>query len=98
MLAEVTLAARNGERHDDAIAFLDTTDLRTGVDHLTHKFVTKNITGLQGGDVAVIKMEIGAADGRAGNAHNSIAWIENFGVVDTLDVNLVFSLPTKRFH
>lgn len=63
-LAEETLAARNGERDDDAVAGFQLLVLRPDLDYFAHGFVTDDVAALHAGDeslrvvVQLLKLEI----------------------------------------
>src|SRR5581483_4911686 len=98
MLAEIALAASDGERNHHAIAFLDAGHLRTYIHYFPHEFVAENVPRLERRNIAIIEMKVGTANRRAGNADDSIAWIQDRWVTYALDFKLGFSLPTKSFH
>ena len=45
MFAEETIAAGDGEGHDDAVADLKVLDRRADLDHFAHELVAENVAG-----------------------------------------------------
>ena len=62
LLAEEAAAARDRERHDDAVADLQLGVLLADLDDFAHELVAEDVARLHRRDEAVVEMEIGAAD------------------------------------
>jgi hypothetical protein len=92
-----TIAARDGERHNDAVAFLDVLYGAARLDDFAHKFVAENIARLHRRNVAVVKMQIGAADARRSNLDNGVARINYFRVGYVFNPHIVLPFQHKAF-
>jgi hypothetical protein len=98
MLTRPAGAAGDGEGDDDAVADADVVNLRTDLDDLAHELVAEDVAFLHGGNEAVVEVEVGAADGGGGDAHDGVAGIENFGVGHVLDLDIACAHPAGGFH
>jgi hypothetical protein len=49
-------------------------------------------------DVAIVKMQIGAADRGRGDFHNSVPRIFNLGIRYGIAPNVILTVPDKGFH
>src|SRR5438270_1672853 len=97
LLAEEALAASNRERDDHALAFLQRA-FWTGFDHLTHEFMAEDVAGTHARDVTVIEMEVGAADRGRSDLQDAIVRIDDFGVGNTFDADVVTAVPGECAH
>lgn len=94
---EKTAAARNGERHHNALA-LGQCRTRPRLPYLAHELVAGNVAGLYRRDNAVIQMRIRAADGGGYYLDDGIARIDDFGVGHGIDAHIPRSMIAKRTH
>src|SRR5581483_6449351 len=100
ILAELTVAAGDGEGNDDAVADLEfvAVDAWADLDNLTHEFVAEDIALLHGGYKAVIEVKVGAADACGGDADDGIARVEDCGIRNVVNLHLLFAHPADSFH
>src|SRR4051794_7514930 len=77
VLARVAVAARDRERHDDAVADLEVRDGLALFDDLAHELVTEDVAALHRRDVAVEKVEVRAADRGRGDADDRVAVVQD---------------------
>ncbi len=97
LLAEEALPAADRERNHDALAFFQGGS-GADFDDFAHKFMADNVARAHAGNIAVVEMKIGAADGGRGNAEDRIARIDDFGIGNRLDADLVAPLPGDCSH
>ena len=76
-LAEVTLAAEDVERYEDAISLLQRLDFRPDRFDHSDKFVAERLSHTSVRNEAVIKVQVRPADACTGHAHDGIAWMFN---------------------
>ena len=93
----VALAAGDGERHHHPLALLERAG-RSGLDDLAHEFVAEDVARLHRRDVAIVEVQVRAADGGRGDADDRVARIEDFGIVDRIAADVVLAVPCQRFH
>src|SRR5690606_5020282 len=67
-------------------------------DNLAHELVTENVASVHGRHVAVVKMQIGAADRGRGHFDDGITRIENPRIGHVLDANFPDALPAHCSH
>jgi hypothetical protein len=97
-LAEEATAAGNGEGDDHALADLQVLDAAAELHHLAHELVAEDVPLLHGGDVAVVEMEVRAADRRRGDLHDGVAGVQDLGVGNRLDPHVGFAVPADCSH
>ena len=97
--ASTSRAAGNGERHDDPVA---DRQLRrrpgTDLDDLAHELVTEDVAFHHGGDVAVVEVEVGAADRRQRDAHDGVVRVDDLRIGDLVDAHVVHAVPDHSLH
>ena len=98
LLAEVAAAARDGERHHDAIADLQPRVVLADLDDLAHELVAEHVALLHRRDVAVVDVQIGAADRRRRDLDDGVARIEDDRVRNGLDLDLLCAFPADGSH
>src|SRR5436305_1375184 len=98
MLAVPAVAAGDGEGDDDTVSRLQVLDLAADLHDLAHELVAEDVPLLHGGDVAVVKVEVRAADRRRGDAHDGVAGVEDLGIRDGLDPDVVLAVPADCSH
>src|SRR4030095_16442907 len=98
IFAKVAVATRDGERDDDAVTNLEPRILRADFDDLAHELMAEDIALLHCRDVAVVDVEIGAADRGCRHLDNGVAWIEDDGVGHGLDPNCFLAFPADGAH
>ena len=96
-LAEEALAARDGEGDDHALALLERR-LGADLDHLAHEFVADDVARAHGRDIAVVEVEVGAADRGRGDLEDRVARIDDLGIGDGVDADVVAALPGYGAH
>src|SRR6185436_777134 len=81
---EKALPAGNRERHDDAIADIDAAAIDVGAEFFddAHGLVAHDVAGGHERDVAVIEMQIRAADAGGSDADNGVAAVDDFWIGD----------------
>ena len=97
-LAEPAGAARDRERHDDAVALLELRDGRPDLDDLAHRLVAEDVARLHRRHVAVVEVEVGAADGGRGDLDDHVARILDLRVGDGVDPDVALAVPANRPH
>jgi hypothetical protein len=93
-------AARDGERHDHAVAFADLAGIhvRTKFFDNAHRFVAEDVAGLHEGDEAINKVQVGTADSGGRDADDGVAAVEERRVRNVFDPYLVRGTPNEGFH
>src|SRR6185369_6091606 len=97
-LAEEAAAAGDGEGDDHAVAEREVLDLAAELDDLAHELVAQDVPLLHGGDVAVVEVEVRAADRGRGDADDGVAPVQDRRVGDVFYPDVVFTVPTECFH
>ena len=59
------------------------------LDHLAHELVAEDVALLHGRHVAVVQVEVGAADRGRADLHDRVAVVQDLGVGDLLDLHRV---------
>ena len=73
-------------------------DSAADLDDLTHIFVAEDIAWLHGRNVAIIQMQIGAADRRCRDLDDGITRVEDFWIGHRGDPHIVLAVPAEGFH
>src|SRR5262249_42023258 len=68
------------------------------LDDLAHELVAEDVALLHRGDVPVVEVEVGAADGGGGDPHHGVAWVHERRVGDVLDLDGVLAHPADGLH
>ena len=97
LAAMVALPARDRKRHDHALACLERAR-RADLDHLAHEFVAEHVARLHRRNVAVVEVQVGAADRRRSDPDDGVARVEDLGIVDGFAADVVLAVPGDRFH
>src|SRR5206468_170235 len=97
-LAEETVATRDRERDDDAVAAFEFLIARSDFDHFAHELVPQDVSRLHRGNVAVEQVEIRAADRGRRDAHDRVTRVQDLRIGDALDADIVLAMPNQRFH
>src|SRR5262249_22502909 len=71
---------------------------RASLNHFAHEFMAENVAAFHPGDVAVVDVQIGAADGGERDAHDGIVRIQNARVGNRLHAHIIRAVPADRFH
>jgi hypothetical protein len=98
LVAEEALAAGNGEGHHHAVALLQAGDAPAGVFHDAHELVAEDVAGLHVGNLAAEDVQVGAADGRGGDAQHDIVVLLQHRVGHRLDADILRRLVGEGFH
>src|SRR5208282_2132685 len=95
--AEVASAAGNHARHDDPIPLLEPND--AGAHFLDHAdaLMAEHEAG-RDGKRALIEVQVGAANSRAGDSHQRVGGRFERGVIDLLDAHVVGSVENSSLH
>ncbi len=80
MLAEITLSTGYVKRNDDAVAFFDSGNVRSGIFDDSHRLMSNNIVVVHAGDFPVINVKVRTANGCRGDAHNDVVLLFQLGV------------------
>jgi hypothetical protein len=72
--------------------------LGADLDHFAHELMAEDVAGLHRRNVAVVEVEVRAADRSRGDLDDRIARIEDLGIVDRIDADVVLSVPGQRAH
>src|SRR5829696_2306261 len=97
-LAKPAGAARDRERNDDAIANLELRHSRADLDHLAHRLMTEDIPLFHRWHVAVIDMEVGAANTTRGNPHDGVSRVDDLRVRHGFAADVFTTMPNERAH
>ncbi len=97
-LTEEAAAARNRERQDHTISYLELPVFLPDLHHLAHELVPQDVARLHRRDEAIEEMEIGAADGGRGDFDDGVARIQDLRIGYALDAHVVRCMPYQRFH
>jgi hypothetical protein len=98
LLAEQAASARDGERDDHAITALELLDLAADFLDDPHELVAEDIARLHGGDVAIVEVQVAAADGCPRDADDRIAGIDNLRIPDRVYLNFFGTHPANCLH
>ena len=98
MPAGPAVAAGDRERDDDAVADLEVVHAAADLDDLAHELVPEDVALLHRRDVAVVEVQVGAADRGRRDPHDRVAVVEDLRVGDVLDLDGVASRPDVRPH
>ena len=96
--ALVALAAPDRERHDDAVAHLELLDLGADLDDLAHELVADDVAVHHARHVAVVEVQVGAADGAGGDPDDGVARILDLGIGNLFAADVARLVPDKRLH
>ena len=96
--AHAAAAARDRERHDDAIAHPEAAHALADFHDLAHELVPQDVALGHRGDVAVVEVQVRSADRRRGDPHDGVTVREEPGVGNLLDLDGVASAPTGGTH
>src|SRR4051794_29902007 len=94
----MTVPAGYTEGNNDAITHLQILHSRANFHNFAHEFMADDIARLHGGDVAIVDVQIGTANGSRSNAQNGITWIQNLGIWNVLHSHIMFSIPADSPH
>src|SRR5947209_2023646 len=98
LLAEETVAARDWERDDHAVAHLSIFNFRSNLNDLAHELVAEYVALLHRRDEMIIEMKVGAADCGRANFYDCVALIQNLRVWNLLNPHVLFAVPAVRSH
>src|SRR5919202_3931144 len=96
--AEETVAACDRKGHNHTVTLPQILHLTPKLDDLAHELVAEDITFLHRRDIAIVEMEIGAANGGRRDFDNGIARVENLRIGDCLDPHIGDAVPADSFH
>jgi hypothetical protein len=96
--AEEAAPTGDRERDDHAVADFKVVHAGARLDDLAHELVTEDVAFLHRRDVAVVEVQVGAADGRRSDFDDGVARVENLRLGHVLDPHVVFAEPAKSFH
>src|SRR3954447_6203254 len=98
-MALFALVAGDRERHDDAVADLQLAlGLRPDFDHLAHGLVANDVAGLHAGHVAVVEMQVRAADCRARDLDDGVARMLDLRVGNGVAADIFRGMPDQCTH
>ena len=73
-------------------------DFGADLDHLAHELVAEDVARLHRRDVAVVEVQVRAADRGRGDLDDRVARIDDLGIVDRVDADVVLAVPGERAH
>src|SRR5690606_27185415 len=98
-IAAIAAPGTGGDaRHQDAVADGDVTDVAADVLDRADGLVTQYAPGLDGGDVAVEDVQVGAADGDAVDADDGIVGVRDRGIRNVLPRPATRAVVNERLH
>jgi hypothetical protein len=98
-LALVAFAADDGERDNDAIADLQCVFAAGSHLHdLPHELVTHDIAVLHAGHVAVVEMQVGAADRATRHLDDGVARMFDLGIWNLIATDVLRAVPAQGLH
>ena len=97
-LAEKAVAAGDRKRNDDAIAALEIGHSLADLFHDPHELVAQDVAGFHRGDASAIEMQVRSANAGGRDANDRIAGIDQLGVGNAFDANILCSAPTDSLH
>src|SRR5215213_4225558 len=96
--ARPAVATRDRERHHDAVAHAEVGYAAAGLHDLAHELVHEDVDLAHRRDVAVVEMQIRAADRRGADLHDGVAIVEDLRIRDILHLHGVPPRPHVRAH
>ena len=93
VLAVPALAADDERRHDHPVALLHLLHLGADLLDHAHELVADDVAGLHGRDVAVDEVQVRAAGRRHGHPQDGVVRVDDLGVLDGLDAQVVDAVP-----
>ena len=97
LAAVIAAAAGDRERDDDLLALLQCR-FRPDLDHFAHEFVAQYVAGLHRRDITVIEMQVRPADRGRGDLDDAVARVDDFGIIDGIDANVMLAVPCQCAH
>src|SRR5690606_18972256 len=98
MFAKVATAAGDGKRHHDPVAHCQILDRLAYCDHLAHELMAENVALLHGWNVAVVEVEVGAADRGQADLYDRVAVVDYGRIGNAVDAHVLAAVPAHRFH
>ena len=92
------VAARDRERHHDAIATLQILHFAPDFHHLAHELMAEDVAALHRGNETVVEVQVRAADRGGRDLHDRVALVEDLRVGNGLHSKVAFSHPTIGSH
>jgi hypothetical protein len=97
VITEEASATSNRKGHYNPVATLKVTYTFTHFLHNAHKLMAEHHrAGL--GNATVVNVQVGAANGGAGHADNSVAGLFNLGIVHVVNANIFHPVKHECFH
>src|SRR5215211_3583637 len=97
--ALLAFAAENRERHDDAVADLERAlGLRADLHDLAHELVADDVAVLHPWHVAVVEIQVRAADGTGRHPDDSVAGVLDLRIRDLVAADVGGVVPNQGFH
>jgi hypothetical protein len=98
-LALVAFAADDRERNNDAIADLEGLfAVGSHLHDLAHELVAHDIAVLHARHVAVVEVQIGAADCATRDFNDGVPRMLDLGIRNLVATNVLCTVPTQGFH
>src|ERR1700716_3049124 len=98
-LALLAFAAVDREGDDDTVTDLQGVPaLRPDLDYLAHEFMAQDVAALHAGHIAVVEMQVRAADRAARHLHDGVARVLDPGIGNLVAVDVLGAMPTQRPH
>ncbi len=96
--AKKAFAARDVKGDDNAVADLEFFDFWPNINDLAHILMAENVTFFHRRHVAIIKMEIGAANSSRAGLNDRVRRLLYFRIGNFIDTHIALTKPAKRFH
>jgi hypothetical protein len=97
VVAKQAMPAGNGEGHHHAVAALEVAHALAHFLYYAHEFVAQG-HGPRLRDAAVVDVQVGPANGRAGDADNGVAGVQDFRVVYSVHADIFRAVNSECFH
>src|SRR3569832_2306130 len=97
-LARLAVAARDADRHADAIAGLQILAALADLDDLAHQLVAEDGARLLAGHEPVVEVEVRAADRGRGDLHDRVARVEDLRIRYVLARDVLLAFEHVRAH
>jgi hypothetical protein len=93
LAAEETAAARDRERHDDAVADFQLLVVLADFDDFAHELVAEDVSRLHRRNVAIEQVQIRSADRRGGDLDDGVSAVEDRRIGDAFYPDVVGRVP-----
>ena len=84
--------------HDDAVALLQLLDVLADLDDHAHRLVAEDVARLHRRHVAVVEVQVGAADAGGRDLDDRVARVLDLRVGDGVDADVALAVPAEGSH